>query len=179
VTAPTRVRVVGTSGAGKSTLARAIADRLGLPHLELDSIFHLAGWQQATDQQFGAALEAFQAGPGRDGWVIDGNYQSRTAHLRPDVVVWLDHPRRVVMARVVRRTLTRGVRRVELWNGNRERLRSWLRLDPEENIVLWAWVNFDRYRAGYAARMAEPGDAAWVRLRSPRQAARWLDRLGR
>jgi adenylate kinase family enzyme len=169
--------VVGTSGSGKSRLGAAAARRLGIPHLQLDSIHHLAGWQQAPDQEFLAALDRFVTGPGRDGWVIDGNYQSRTGHLEPDLVVWLDHPRGLVMAQLVGRTLRRGVRREELWNGNRERPRTWLSRDPEQNIVLWAWVTHGRYRAGYEAAMAAAA-VPWVRLSGRRAVRRWLDGLG-
>ena len=35
-----RVSVVGTSGSGKSTLGAALAARLGVDYLELDSVFH-------------------------------------------------------------------------------------------------------------------------------------------
>jgi ABC-type glutathione transport system ATPase component len=41
---PARVLVAGTSGAGKSTLARRIAERLDLPYLEMDALFHGPDW---------------------------------------------------------------------------------------------------------------------------------------
>ena len=40
-----RVSVVGNSGSGKSTLARELAASLGVPHLELDSVYHQPGWE--------------------------------------------------------------------------------------------------------------------------------------
>ena len=39
-----RVRVIGASGSGKSMAARLLSSRSGLPHVELDSLLHLAGW---------------------------------------------------------------------------------------------------------------------------------------
>ncbi|GIG35762.1 toxin [Cellulomonas pakistanensis] len=174
---PRRVRVVGTSGAGKTTFARALARRLGVPHRELDAVFWGPGWQLRDRDEAQGVLRAFLAGsPG--GWVVDGNWNSRRGALGDDadVVVWLDFPRPLVMARVVRRTVGRGLLRRELWHGNREQLRSLVRRDPEENIVLWAWTSFARTREAYTAEAAR-GTVPVVRLRSPRQARRWLASL--
>ncbi|WP_245993300.1 hypothetical protein [Xylanimonas allomyrinae] len=79
------------------------------------------------------------------------------------------------MRRVIRRTLARGITRRELWHGNRERLANLLSRDPEQNIVRWAWTEHARYRARYAALAAT--DPRVVRLRSPREARRWLRSL--
>ena len=44
--------MVGNSGSGKTSLAAALADRLGIPHLELDSVFHQPGWRPLDGDEF-------------------------------------------------------------------------------------------------------------------------------
>ncbi|MVZ10167.1 AAA family ATPase, partial [Enterobacteriaceae bacterium 8376wG6] len=34
-----KINVVGTSGSGKSTLARQLAERLGVPYIEMDRLY--------------------------------------------------------------------------------------------------------------------------------------------
>jgi adenylate kinase family enzyme len=169
-----RVAVVGSSGAGKSTLARRLAARLGAPRLELDSVFHQAGWVPLRDEEFRERVAALVA---QDAWVVDGNY-ARVRDLvlaRADTVVWLRLPRHTVVGRVVRRTAGRLVARRELWNGNRESLRNVLSRDPERSIVAWAWVMHGKYDEDYAAlAAAAPPHQRWVVLRSPSEVSRFL-----
>ena len=129
-----RVSVVGNSGSGKSTLATSLAVVLGVPHLELDGVFHQPGWVPLPEDEFRRAVAAAVAG---DGWVTDGNYSTvrPLVWARADTVVWLDLPRRTVMRQVVWRTLRRAVTRQELWNGNRESLRNFLTWAPEESVI--------------------------------------------
>jgi adenylate kinase family enzyme len=63
-----RVSVVGTSGSGKSTLARELARRLGASWLELDSVYHQAGWTPLDAAEFRARVADAAAG---ERWVID------------------------------------------------------------------------------------------------------------
>ena len=65
-----RVSVVGNSGSGKSTLARELASGLGVPHVELDSIFHQPGWEPLAEDEFRRLVTERADG---DVWVIDGN----------------------------------------------------------------------------------------------------------
>jgi adenylate kinase family enzyme len=170
-----RVSVVGNSGSGKSTLARRLAGVLGVPFTELDSVFHQPGWQELPAAEFRAVAAARAS---EDGWVIDGNYSAvrPIVWARADTVVFLDLPKPVVMRQVTWRTVRRAVTRQELWNGNREPLRNFLRLDPRESIISWAWHSHDRYRARYAGAAADP---AWdhldfVHLTSRAEAGRFL-----
>src|SRR5690349_8719035 len=126
-----RVSVVGNSGSGKSTLARRVAERLGVPYVELDAIHHLPGWTPIDPDEFRAKVDEITAA---DTWVVDGNYRALVVEgpvwARADTVVWLDLPRAVVMRQVIGRTLRRSITREELWNGNREPLGNFVRWDP-------------------------------------------------
>jgi adenylate kinase family enzyme len=170
-----RVSVVGSSGAGKTTTGKAIAARLDVPFLELDSIFHQPGWTELPDDEFQARVREAVAS---HAWVVDGNY----AVVRPIVlerattVVWLDYSRPRVMQQVIRRSVRRGATRQELWNGNREDPRDWL---DAEHPIRWAWTHHARKRVEYEARYREPQYAHLDvhRFRAPRETRAWLEAL--
>ncbi len=171
-----RISVVGCSGSGKTTLARRIAERTGITHVELDALHHLEDW--TPNPEFRRVVEAALNSPR---WVCDGNY-SVVADLvrgRADTIVVLDLPRWRVMAQIVPRTLGRSLLRRELWNGNREGLGNFLRWDPEQNIIRWAWTRYHPVRRRYL-RSRENGDwdhAEVVWLRSRHDADLWVDSL--
>jgi adenylate kinase family enzyme len=166
---PQRVLVAGTSGAGKTTLARAVAEVLGCPHVELDSLHHGPGW--TTRPEFEADVHRAISG---ERWVGEWQYSAvREALLsRADLLVWLDLPRRVVMTRVLRRTLRRRIRRELLWNGNVEPpLRTFL--TDRDHIVRWAWRTHARTGSRVTAARAGRPDLVVVRLTTPAQVAAW------
>lgn len=175
-----RVSVVGNSGSGKSRLAARIAEILAVPYVELDAIHHLPHWEPIDPDDFLARVAAITA---MDGWVVDGNYRAVVVDgpvwQRADTVVWLDLPRRVVMTQVTSRTLRRVVRREQLWNGNRESVRSLLAWDPEQSIVRWAWTQHGKYRERYRSAMESSafGHLDFVRIRSRTALEQWLERL--
>lgn len=170
-----RVSVVGTSGSGKSTLARELAATLGVPHLELDAVNHQPGWVPLPADDFRRVVGALLAG---DGWVIDGNYSTVRSLIwaSADTVVWLDLPKRTVMRQVVWRTFRRVATREELWNGNRERWRSFFSLDPQVSVIAWAWHKHDQYRERYSKAAQDPANAhlTFIRLTTRRDVARFL-----
>lgn len=168
-----RVLVAGSSGAGKTTMAAALADRLGLPHTELDALWHGPGW--VPRPEFEADLEAVLA-TGR--WVTE--YQYRVAKDRllsqAQAVVWLDHPFPLVAARLLRRSVVRAVTGRAYWNGNRESFAMWLQASHPLRIVLSRefWAKRRRSEAEFGAAAAR--GVVVVRLRGARQARRWLER---
>ncbi|QAY60371.1 toxin [Microbacterium protaetiae] len=174
-----KVRIVGTSGSGKSRLAERVAAEASLPRLELDAVFWDVDWTLRDLGQARSLIADFVvAHP--DGWVMDGNWTSRMGDVldpphAPDVTVWIDHSRLRTLGRVVRRTLRRAIFREELWHGNRERPTSWLRRDPDENIILWSWTQHPVGRAQLAQRIAD-GEAI-VRLRGQHAVDAWVRAL--
>src|SRR5438270_140671 len=94
-----RVNVKGISGSGKSTFSQQLAERLGVPYLEIDAIHHGPNWTEASAEELQTRVRDFMAGA-PDGWVIDGNYESKLGDLvlaTADRIVWLDPPLRVAL----------------------------------------------------------------------------------
>ena len=172
-----RIVVGGVSGSGKTTLARELARRIGGVHIELDSHFHKPGWVESTDEEFLASVVAALAAAG-ERWVVDGNY-SRTRDATwagATTFVWLDYRRGLATWRAARRTVVRLVRRDELWNGNRERLRN---LVSPAHPIFWSWTQHAHRRQNYEAAAADPRWAHLdvVRIRRPRELTEWLRSL--
>lgn len=168
--------MVGTSGSGKTTVGRAIADRLGIPFVELDALAWLPGWTNRPLAELRELVEERTRGPS---WVVDGNY-SKVRDLvwgRADTVVWLDYPFRRVFGQLLHRTVRRALRREELWNGNRESLR--MSFFSRESILLWAIRTYRRRKRQYPELLARPehGRLTVIRLRSAAATRRWLDGL--
>jgi adenylate kinase family enzyme len=173
-----RVAVVGTTGSGKTTLAREIAGRLGIPHVELDALNWGPNWTEVSRDVF---RERVAAALGGEVWVVDGNY-STTRDLvwpRADTIIWIDYPLWLILWRLLRRTFRRTLTGEELWSGNRERFRE--QFFSRNSLFLWALQTYRLRRRSYPRLFSQPEHAHLnlVRLRSPREAAAWLDRMAR
>ena len=160
------------SGAGKSTAARRIAARLGLEFHEMDALAIGPGWSTPVD--FVSRVQGITAGPG---WVIDSWGYPAVRDLMwaaADGIVWLDYPRRVVLPRVVRRSVRRTVTAERIFGGNRETVAAWLRRDHP----VWHAVRTFGYRRDYlAARTSSSAHLTVVRLHSPAEFERWFAEL--
>lgn len=168
-----RVIVAGTSGAGKTTLAAAIAERLGIEHVEIDGLFHGPGW--TPQPSFMDDVRAFAEG---EAWVTEWQYDLARPLLlsRATLAVWLDYPVGLRMWRVVRRTVRRRLRREELWNGNLEGP-MWTFVTDRDHIVRWAWRT--RHKYDDLPAISAAAGVPLVRLRSPAAAQAWLASLTR
>jgi adenylate kinase family enzyme len=145
---------------------------LGIPHIELDALHHGPNWTEATPEELRAkVVAAMAAAP--NGWVIDGNYDSKLGTLVTDAadqVVWLDVPLPLILWQLWRRTSHRIRHNVELWNGNRESWRT--AIWGWESLFVWAVRSYFRHRREWPARFA--GHPGFVHLRGTRAAQAWL-----
>jgi adenylate kinase family enzyme len=170
VRVPRKILVAGVTGAGKTTLARRIAASRGIPHTEIDALFHGPNWEPRPT--FLADIDAATAG---DGWITEWQYHTARPMLleRADTLVWLDHPVPLSLARVTRRTIRRSRSREVLWNGNVEPPLRSIFVDPD-NILRWALATQFKLRASVPAAEREHPHLQIVRLSGQRQVERWM-----
>jgi predicted GNAT family acetyltransferase len=93
LTTTDRIFVVGNSGSGKTTFARALAERLGRPHLDLDAVAFSD--QAGTRRPVEASVERLSSTPDFDARpVVEGCYADLVQALAgaDDHLVWLDLP---------------------------------------------------------------------------------------
>jgi adenylate kinase family enzyme len=164
-----RVLVTGNTGAGKTTAARRLAGRLDLPFHEIDELAFAPGW--AESPTYLADVTALADGPA---WVLDSWGDTRIRdHLwgRADTLIWLDYPMRVLLPRIVRRSLRRTIRREKIFNGNTETYAEWLHRDHP----VWSAIRgHHRRRAEMTRRLPLFPDLIVVRLQAPHETEQWL-----
>lgn len=167
---PARVLVAGTSGSGKSTLARRLAATLSLRYTELDALHHGASW--APRPGFLTDVERLARS---SEWVTEWQYPSAREMLadRADLLVLLDLPRWLIMARITRRTLARRIRRTELWNGNREPPLRTITSD-RDHIIRWAWRTHAEHLPRVVTCAERRPTLPVVHLRTAREIDDWL-----
>jgi adenylate kinase family enzyme len=172
---PTRYLIHGVTGSGKTTLAAEISARTGIPWHSADELTWEPGWVQVppeVQRERGAAICA------QDAWVMDTAYSSwlDLALARADVIVALDYPRWLSLARLTRRTIARIVDKKLICNGNTE---TWRLVFSKESILLWHFRSFARKRAMIHSWLRDPPGPRFVHLTSPRATQRWLETLER
>jgi adenylate kinase family enzyme len=166
-----RIVVVGTSGSGKTTFAQQLAERLHMPHIELDALHWGPNW---TEDPLEVFLQKIADATTGESWVVDGNY-SRARDLlwkRADTVIWLDYAFPIVFFRALKRTLRRVILRERLWNDNRESLRT--ALFSKDSMLIWVIKTYKRRKRDYPLLFAQYPHITVIRLCSPRAAREWI-----
>ena len=173
-----RIIVIGSAGAGKTTLSKALSARLGIPHTELDSLYHQPGWQPLPGDVFVARiLKLSEASE----WIFCGNYYTRLGQdvwPRADTIIWCNYSFLRVLSRLLRRTIQRGVSKEELWNGNQESL--WTSFFTKDSIILWMLKSWKKQNIRYGQLYAQPeklSGVTLVRLKTPRATRAFLASL--
>jgi adenylate kinase family enzyme len=171
-----RIVIVGTSGAGKSTLARAVAAKLNVAYIELDSLYWGPNWTEPSIDLFQDRVKNAVSIPS---WVAEGNYGKvrsliwKSAH----VLIWLDYPFHIVFGRALLRTIKRTITREPLWNGNRESVfKSFF---SQKSILVWILKTYRRRRREYTELLSgsEYAHLKVHRFQFPKDAESFLNQL--
>lgn len=173
-----RINVTGTTGSGKTTMARNLAQRLGVPHVELDALHWGPNWTEAPNEMFRERSSKALSG---DEWAVDGNYSvvRDIVWSRANMVIWLDYSLPVTLVRLWRRSIKRLHSQEELWNGNREKFRTLFL--SRDSLFIWLLQTYNKRRREYPAllQMPEHAHLRVVHLKSPREANEWFSRVSR
>ncbi len=173
-----RILVLGRTGSGKTTLARELAACLGVPHVELDSLYFGPGFETAPMPVLRERTSAAVAG---ERWVIDGNKSAvrDVVWPRADTVVWLDYPVAVSLWRLGRRAVRRtsSLKAESAASEDRAALPKQMLLAARG--VTTALRSHAGQRREYPRMFAAPQNQHLqvVRLRSSRETRRWLERV--
>ena len=168
-----RILVYGVTGSGKSTVARRLAAITGIPATSVDDLTWSPGWVQMPE---GEQRELFGRLVDEDEWILDSAYGiwRDLVLARADLVVGLDLPRRLSLARLGRRTVGRILDGREICNGNRETWRS--SVLSRDAIVFWHFKSFAHKRRRMRAWAAASTGPAVVLLSRPAEVADFLAR---
>jgi adenylate kinase family enzyme len=150
---PRKIAVVGTSCSGKSTLAAMVSKTLEIPHIELDALHWLPGWQETPKDEFRNKVQ--HALKDKE-WIVDGNYPKAQDLVlsEADLLVWLDIPLNVLLGRLIRRSIQRAFSRELLWGTCKENFRN--SLLSRNSLLMWIIKNHDKNRLRYSKWFVEP-----------------------
>ncbi len=106
-----RLHITGAAGSGTTTLGRALAQRLAAPHFDTDDVFWAPTdppYRRKRDVDDRLRLLGDLLGE-RPAWVLSGSLESWGASFVPlfDMVVWLDVPTALRLARLAARERVR------------------------------------------------------------------------
>lgn len=170
MTVPDRVLVYGVTGSGKSTAALAIGARTGLPVTLVDELTWLPGWVSVDAAVQRDVIGEVVAG---ERWLLDSSYGDWLDFVLPrtQLVVGLDYPRWLSLARLARRTVSGAITKAPRCNGNVE---TWRAMLSRRSIIRWHFRSFARKRARMRAWAASPDAPEVLLFRRPRELEAWI-----
>ncbi|KAG8795927.1 hypothetical protein FRC16_009888 [Serendipita sp. 398] len=181
-----RIVVHGNSGTGKTTLSNSLGQILGVPVFHLDEIHWRPNWVEATSEEMKTELTKLveQAEVTRSGWIVDGNYESKTGGMMDGYatdIIWLDPPFWEYFPRSLWRTFRRLLRLDKpCAPGCQETFKECF--FSSNSIILWVITNHRKARRRYEPRWAadqtsEGGSGRWKRLGDVGEQTRWISEV--
>lgn len=165
-----KIVVVGVSAVGKSTFARLLSDKLQVPLTHIDAIMWQPGWNYVGDETTVEKLLDISSGAS---WIIEG-YIAKGARPsvfeRADTILYLDYPPVIATKRYIQR-----------WFKHRKRARPELEGSPDTFSFKFLKLVWTKGEAISLDKLLNEGgfETKIVRIRSPKEAKRFLADLGK
>ena len=88
----------------------------------MDELHWKSDWVESTSEEF--FLKKLKKKLSSENWILDGNYYKAQdiKWEKINQVIFLDLPFWLVLFRVIRRSISRVIKREKLWHGNKESL---------------------------------------------------------
>ncbi len=122
-----KIHIIGCSGSGKTYLAKALSEKYGVPHFDLDDIqwdnSGSYGVKRPTEQRAEMLNDILKNG----NWIIEGVYYAWVGQCFEDAdkIYVLDMPKQVYTYRIIKRSVRR---KLGLEKGKKETLKSVINL---------------------------------------------------
>ena len=166
-----RILIYGVTGSGKTTLATQLSQKLGLPFRSVDDLAWEPGWKMKSEEE---QRKLFTELCSQETWILDSAYGIwlDVAESRATAIIALDYPRWFSLGRLAIRTCRRAVDKKPVCNGNVE---TWRQVFSRDSIISWHFRSYGSKRR----RIYEwvEAERPVLLLKSPRETAKWLERL--
>ena len=173
-----KIYVVGNTCSGKSTIGHKIANKTGVPFVELDAINFLPNWIGLNEHH----PRLFQAkiidATKSDSWVIAGSYEE---HVRATVwedinlIIWLDLPILAILGRLIKRSWQRWRTHELLWGTNYENFFKHFKIWSDDSLLFWAVTQHAKKRRLMLAVTRENSGLKITRLRSSKEIESFIE----
>ncbi len=122
-----KIHIIGCSGSGKTYLAKALTEKHGIPHFDLDDIQWDNSGAYGTKRPQKERSELLDEILKNEDWIIEGVYYAWVGKCFEDAdkIYVLQMPKRVYKYRIIKRSIKR---KLGLEKGKKETLKSVINL---------------------------------------------------
>jgi adenylate kinase family enzyme len=174
----TRVICVGSTSAGKTTFTKALAEILGQPRIDLDSLHHGLNQVPIPVDAFRSLAEHAISG---ECWIVDGSYSTSRDIIWPKatVAIWLNYSFPTVFRRCLWRSFRYALfKRASLLG----KLKLFRRFFLSRGSSLWRVIRTFGLQRRDCREMLETRQfpqVEWIVFRKPIEAKRFLRALSK